>query len=244
VLRLIDRRDKMPPEEWRAAALAGVLSAQQLDALCDVLANDQLWRQSPEMERFFAAIDAFGLGEWVRFAPHVIRGLLYYTGTVFEAWDMAGEFRALFGGGRYDNLVADVGGESLPAVGFAMGDMVTGLLLRKLGRFPTGLGASPAQVLVTVFDATLLADSLALATELRDAGLRVATYPELARLGKQLKYADKMAIPIAVVLGPDEKGADLVNVKDLGRAEQSAVRRTDAASTIIAMLERQKRPSG
>jgi histidyl-tRNA synthetase len=94
-----------------------------------------------------------------------------------------------------------------------------------------------AQVLVTVFDETLMADSLAVATELRAAGLRVATYPETARLGKQLKYADRMAIPVAVVLGPDEKSAGRVNVKDLRHGRQSAVDRSDAAKAVGAVLK-------
>ena len=72
----------------------------------------------------------------MRFAPHIIRGLDYYTGTVFEAWDLNGEFRAILGGGRYDNLVSDVGGDPLPAIGFAMGDLVISLVLKKFGALP------------------------------------------------------------------------------------------------------------
>lgn len=235
-LRLIDRRDKLSGDEWRRHGLSLGLGEDQLDGLEAVLADHDLWRKSPEMERFFAAIEAHGLGAWVRYAPHVIRGLQYYTGTVFEAWDLAGEFRALFGGGRYDDLVADVGGERLPGVGFAMGDMVAGLLLRKLGRVPADLGRSRAEVLVTVFDAALQAASLALASELRATGLRVATYPEPTRLARQLKYADRTGIAVAAVLGPDELAGGTVALKDLRRGQQQAAPRAEAAEAVRRLL--------
>ena len=76
------------------------------------------------MVRFFEIVDSLGIRPYVRYAPHIIRGLDYYTGTVFEVWDRDGEFRAILGGGRYDNLVSDVGGDPLPAVGFAMGGLL------------------------------------------------------------------------------------------------------------------------
>jgi histidyl-tRNA synthetase len=109
VLRLIDRRDKMSPEEWQSYAGSIGLSEEQFAGLQQRLTDQELWRKSPELVRFFPAIEALGVSEYVRFAPHIIRGLLYYTGTVFEAWDVAGEFRAFFCCGRYYKLVSDVG---------------------------------------------------------------------------------------------------------------------------------------
>jgi histidyl-tRNA synthetase len=237
VLRLIDRREKLSPPEWDAYARDIGLSAQQLDGLKARLTDSELWRQSPELQRFFSAIQALGVSEYVRFAPHIIRGLLYYTGTVFEAWDVAGEFRSLFGGGRYDNLVSDVGGDPLPAVGFAMGDMVATLVLRKYGCLPKDVSASPAQVLVTVFDESFLPSSLALAAQLRQAGLKVASFPEAARLAKQLKYADRMGMRVALILGPDEQATGMVNIKDLVNQSQQTVVQANAADVVRRMLE-------
>lgn len=237
VLRLIDRRDKLLPDEWRAYALALGLSEVQFEQLKGRLADQELWRQSPELVRVFPAVEALGVAEYVRFAPHIIRGLQYYTGTVFEAWDVAGEFRALFGGGRYDNLVADVGGEPLPAVGFAMGDMVMTLVLAKHGCLPADPGQSPAQVLVTVFDESRWPASLALAAELRRAGLNVASYPEAAKMGRQFRWADRVGMRVAVILGPDEQQAGLVTLKDLQRGQQITVARSAAAGRIREMLE-------
>ena len=158
VLRLVDRRDKMTYPEWEAYAAEVGLSLEQTRQLTRLLENLDLWKGFPDLERFFEAIAVLGVGEYVRFAPSIIRGLDYYTGTVFEAWDQAGEFPAMFGGGRYDNLVNAVGGEPLPATGFAMGDVVITLILSRFGLLPKELGLSPARVLVTVFDeASLLA---------------------------------------------------------------------------------------
>jgi len=237
VLRLIDRREKLSPSEWDAYAREIGLSEQQVDGLKARLTDSEMWRQSAELQRFFTAIQALGVSEYVRFAPHIIRGLLYYTGTVFEAWDVAGEFRSLFGGGRYDNLVSDVGGDPLPAVGFAMGDMVATLVLRKFGCLPKEISASPAQVLVTVFDESFLPASLDLAAQLRQAGLKVACYPEPARLTKQFKYADRMGMRVVLTLGPDEQATGVVNIKDLVTQSQQTVAQANAADVIRKMLE-------
>src|SRR5512147_2133953 len=104
-----------------------------------------------------------------------MRGLLYYTSTVFEAFDLSGSVRrAILGGGRYDNLLEDVGGEPLPATGFAMGDVVIGIILKEAGLLPE-FNPTPAPVLVTVFDQSLMMKSLALACELRNAGINTIT---------------------------------------------------------------------
>jgi histidyl-tRNA synthetase len=177
-----------------------------------------------------------GVSEYVRFAPHIIRGLDYYTGIVFESWDRDGEFRAVLGGGRYDNLVSDVGGDPIPAVGFAMGDLVATLLLQKFGSIPPILGQSPAEVLVTVFDQSSVAASLAIASDLRRAGLNVALYPEATKLSRQFKYGDRMGIRLAVVQGPDERQAGQVGVKNLTTGEQVSLPISEAAAAIRQML--------
>jgi histidyl-tRNA synthetase len=236
VLKLIDRREKMSPEQWENHAAAIGLRAAQVEGLKARLADYELWRESPELVQFFEIIQSLGLSETVRFAPHIIRGLQYYTGTVFEAWDVSGEFRALFGGGRYDNLVADVGGEPLPGTGFAMGDMVITLLLEKLGRLPQGLNQSPAGVLVTVFDAERLPASFALAAELREAGLNVACYPAVDKLSKQFKYADRIGTKVVIVLGPDELAQGTVTVKNLMARVQQSIPRSEVPVFIQQIL--------
>ena len=239
VSRLVDRRDKMSPIEWQDYATEIGLSAEQFSGLKANLENQQLWQESEQLTQVFTALESMGVSDYVRFAPYVIRGLLYYTGTVFEAWDKDGEFRAILGGGRYDNLVEDVGGDPLPQVGFAMGDVVVSLVLEKFGRLPQNRDISPAPVLVTVFDEDTLRASISLAAELRQAGLKAALYPEASRLGKQFKYADRMGMRVVTVLGPDEQAQGLVAVKDLLTGEQESVSRQKVAEKIRKTLESQ-----
>lgn len=229
ILRLIDRREKMAPDAWQEYARALGLSAGQLDALSGLLEDREKWKKSEELARFFEAVEALGVGEYMRYAPEVIRGLDYYTGTVFEARDVDGEYRAIFGGGRYDNLVAEVGGAPLPGVGFAMGDKVIEVVLEKFNRRPALDALATAPIVVTVFSPEMMPAALTLSAELRRAGLKVAVYPEADRLGKQLKYAERIGATWAVVLGPDELAQKAVAVKDLRTREQVVIPRAEAA---------------
>ena len=125
VANLVDRRSKLDSDKWDAYALELGLTQTQLDGLKNMLGNYDLWKQSDELTRTLTALEAMGVREYVKFDPNIMRGLLYYTGTVFEAFDTSGSLkRAIFGGGRYDNLLEEVGGQPLPGVGFAMGDVV------------------------------------------------------------------------------------------------------------------------
>jgi len=235
-LNLIDRRSKMDADKWDAYALEIGLAQPQLDGLKSVLADLDLWKTSPELTRLFAALEALGVKEYVKFDPNITRGLLYYTGVVFEAFDVSGSVRrAILGGGRYDNLLADVGGQPLPATGFAMGDVVIGIVLQENGLVPE-FHPSPASVLATVFDDNLRLQSIALAAELRRAGLNVSVYPEPAKLPKQFKYADKMKMKVAVTIGPDEAAQNQVAVKDLTSGEQVVVARADVVDAVRRLL--------
>jgi len=220
----IDRREKMSANEWEAYGGKLGLSTSQIENFKAMLDDKELWKQSPQQVRFFNAIDALGVSQFVQFDPSIVRGLLYYTGTVFEAWEVSGDIRrSMLGGGRYDNLLSDVGGEPLPAVGFAMGDVPITVLLEKYDLLPKDLSINPAPVLVTVFDEERQLASLKLGTKLRSAGLNVVVYPEATKLGKQFKYADRMGARVTLVLGPDEAEAGQVAVKNLSSGEQTVV---------------------
>jgi histidyl-tRNA synthetase len=236
VSNLVDRRSKMESAKWDAYGVEIGLTQSQLDSLKDILGNYDLWKKSDELTRTFAALEAMGVKEYVKFVPSVVRGLLYYTGTVFEAFDTGGSLkRSLFGGGRYDNLLEDVGGQPLPGVGFAMGDVGIGIFLQEAGLVPE-FTPSPASVLVTVFDEKLLMQSYALAAELRKSDLNVMIYPEPAKLPKQFKFADKMKMKVALVLGPDEAEKGLVVVKNLSNGEQVQVTREAVVESIKRIL--------
>jgi histidyl-tRNA synthetase len=237
VSNLIDRRTKMDSQKWDEYALETGLNEKQRDGLKEILANYDLWQKSEELTRLFAALEALGVRDYIRFDPNIMRGLLYYTGTVFEAFETSGSLkRAILGGGRYDNLLEDVGGNPLSGMGFAMGDVVIGIVLqenRLLPEFPL----TPAPILVTVFDQSLLLKSYALATDLRNAGLNAMVYPEVTKLQKQFKFADKMKMKAAVVLGPDEDASGQVVVKNLLNGEQMTVTRDSLLKTLQKLVE-------
>lgn len=235
VFRLIDRRDKMRPEEWDNYVLETGFSQQQLDQLKELLGNKELWRKSEELTKIFTALEKLGVAQFVHYDPQIIRGLEYYTGVVFEAWDAGGDGRAVLGGGHYDNLVGDVGGDPLPGVGFAMGDVMITLLLEKYGKIPS-FTALPDTVLVTVFDEERISSSCEFAALLRKNGIKTICYSEAAKLPKQLKFADRMGINVAVVIGPDEETASLVTIKDLKNRTQQTVTREKGPEIIKQFL--------
>ncbi len=233
----IDRREKMTPEAWTEYGKEMGLSPEQITNLKEMLADDNLWKQSAELTRFFAVIEALGLSDFVTFDASIMRGLLYYTGTVFEAWEVGGDIkRSILGGGRYDNLTRDVGGDPIPGVGFAMGDVVITLILEKYGLLPKDLNINPAPVFVTVFDQERLLASFKLASELRRAGLNVVCYPEATKLQKQFKYADRIGAKTTLVLGPDEMEKGQVAVKNLINGEQVSVARDALVDTLKGIL--------
>jgi len=222
ILRLIDRIDKQPAEVWDENVLRLGLTSMQLDQLKTLLLNQGLWQQSEELQALFKQLEALGAAEFVSYDPKIIRGLDYYTGTVFEAHDTTGEFRAILGGGHYANLVEDVGGIPLPGVGFAMGDVVIMLLLESLGLIPEQKRAGKG-VLMTVFDAAHQEIAVRTTARLREAGLQVILYPEADKLAKQLKYADRIGVRCALVIGPDEVAGNTVVIKDLAARQQESV---------------------
>lgn len=231
MLRMIDRIDKQPADVWDKNVSELGLNAAQITQIKALLSNMELWKESAELSQLFAALDSLGVAEYVSYDPKIIRGLDYYTGTVFEAHETKGNFRAILGGGHYANLVADVGGKPLPGVGFAMGDVVIMLVLEAFGLLPTELTHTDS-IFVTVFNEEMLTESTKLAGELRAAGLNVImTEPD--KLGKQFKYADRLGLKTALVLGPDELVENTVVVKNLKTFEQIKVPRADLLDHLV-----------
>ncbi len=182
--------------------------------------------------RVFGALDRMGLGDFLDLDLTIVRGLAYYTGTVFELFDAGFSLRAICGGGRYDQLLGALGGEDLPALGFGMGDVVLGELLRERNLVPPYTAG--LDVFVAAVTEADLADVLALAHELREAGLRVEYPLSPSALGKQLKLADARGASHALVLGPDDRARGEVLWRDLGSGAQQAVPRSRAVATRVA----------
>jgi histidyl-tRNA synthetase len=174
-----------PDVAGRALALARRTSVEELRAEYGDDANvaDALDR----LARYFGYLEALGAGEWAVLDLTIVRGLAYYTGVVFELFDARGELRAICGGGRYDTLLGALGGAELPALGFGMGDVVLGELLRDRGLMPS---AAPAlDYWVAADDAALLPMVMRVTTLLRRVGHSVEYALRDQALGKQLKAA-------------------------------------------------------
>jgi histidyl-tRNA synthetase len=231
VFRLIDRRDKLPMEKWEEWAKGMGLSRDQLTVLKDLLGRSDVWQESEELRQVFGTAQAFGVGDYLIYDAAIVRGLDYYTGPVFEAYDRERFFRAILGGGRYDNLVAAVGGDRIAGVGFAMGDVIIELLLERLGKRPV-LATTPSRVLVTLFGADLYPQALGLASRLRQAGIPTEMVLEPDRLGKQIRIADRKGIRYVAILGPDEVAAGRVVLKDLATGQQTACSEEELASRL------------
>ena len=185
--------------------------------------------------RVVQALHAMGLGEFIEVDLTIVRGLAYYTGTVFELFDAGRTLRAICGGGRYDGLLQALGGVDLPALGFGMGDVVLGELLRERGLVPTDVAS--IDVFVAAITDADVPSMLALAHELRDAGLRAEYALSPQAVGKQLKLADARNARFAVVIGPDDRTRGEVMVKDLaGKGAQEAVGRSEVVQRISRMV--------
>ena len=177
-----------------------------------------------------SALDSMGLGEFVDLDLTIVRGLAYYTGTVFELFDAQRSLRAICGGGRYDDLLERVGGVNLPALGFGMGDVVLGELLQERGLLP----AAPATIQVFLVAATAedRPRVFRMAHQLRDLEVRVEYAMGDDKVGKQLKLADARGARVAVVLGPEERSRGTVVIKRLGDGSQREVPESNVANEL------------
>src|SRR5688572_29494304 len=207
-------------------AVARVLSIFKHESL-ESLASDFIGAVvvEKELERlrtYFAQLSDLGLAAFVRFDPRIVRGLAYYTGIVFEIFDRQGELRAVCGGGRYDNLLKNLGGVDLPALGFGMGDVVLAELLADRGLLAE-YAAGIDYYIVAVTDAERPAQKR-LARRLRDAGHSVSYSFKAGGVGKQFKDAHARGAKYVVVLGPDEVATGEAVVKDMASGTEKRMK--------------------
>lgn len=186
-----------------------------------------------ELQSILEFTEASGIGGRVKIDPTLARGLSYYTGAIMEinVKDLAG---SLGGGGRYDNLVGMFLGHDVPACGFSLGLERILVVMSERNMFPPRLESSPAEVMVAIWNEESIAESIALAHELRAGGLRVDLYPEADKLGKQFKYASSLGVPFVAVLGEEERSRGEVALKDMRSGEQRALKREELLSAVRA----------
>lgn len=193
----------------------------------------QAGQPTAELEFILKNLAARGLGDFVKIDYLVIRGLAYYTGPVFEAFDKKGEFRAIAGGGRYDNLIKliSAGKVDLPALGFGMGDVVLLELLKARGLLPKF--DANVDVFCLIEDEALRPDSLKLISDWRALGLAVEYPLTPAKSDKQFKRAQELKAAHTAKLEKSPGGELLVKVKNLGTREENAATQEEAARLLM-----------
>ena len=173
------------------------------------------------MEEYLGSLGAMGLGAFVEFDLRIVRGLAYYTGIVFEIFDRKGELRAICGGGRYDHLLELVGGDPLPAVGFGMGDVVLGELLRDTDLAPPVAPEVDYFIVIIGEEHRQLAYAIAHAQRDRGAGVQYPLREQSVR--KQFTAAGNAGAREVIVLGPDEVARDCAVLRDMASGEEREV---------------------
>lgn len=214
------------------AKILEFLQVKSLAALEEKLSSlgEKLTARLADWRKLLGALDAMGLGRFVEVDLGVVRGLAYYTGFVFEAFDRKGELRALAGGGRYDDLVQKLGGPALPAVGFAIGDMTFALLLEQRGLTPNFIQAPDVYAVIGGEKERLAAFGDIHA--LRAAGFRVDYPMKDVAFGKQLKAAAESGAKLALIYGGDEIAKGVVKIRDLTHRSEIEVPRNQVAAHV------------
>jgi len=244
VFMVLDKKGKVPVETLQEMLVEKGLAAQAAEEVMAQLAGETVdslssgpLAASPAAEdvrRLLDLADAMGYGDYLRFDSGVVRGLSYYTGAVFEGFDAARRFRAIFGGGRYDNLFADMTGAARPAVGMGFGDVVIAEILSELkGLAP---GKPHVEVCVGIFDAGLSRDASRVAAGLVAAGIQTDLAFQAGKPGKLFGYADRRGARFTVFLAPNELREGAVAVKEMHAGEQTTVPLADLTGWLSTRL--------
>ncbi len=241
VSKVIDRKNKVPREAYEKDLLELGLSDEQIaqiDALyqMDVYEATALCPESEgakELRSLFDALEKTGLLPFCVFDFGIIRGLDYYTGTVFEVFDNAPENnRAMFGGGRYDNLVGlFVKNAKISGVGYGMGDVTLENFLFTHGLVPETFGLG-VKVLVTRFDDVPYEQYINTVEALRDAGIVSSVYLGTKKFGKQIDFAVKDGYSHVVIMGGDELARGVIRLKNLGTREETEMTLDEAIKVL------------
>jgi histidyl-tRNA synthetase len=196
--------------------------ARDLTALASAFSDSpDVIEEISHMREYLGFLNALGVGDWVDFDLSIVRGLAYYTGKVFELFDAKGEFRAICGGGRYDDLLSTIGGVDLPALGFGMGDVVLTELLRARELLPAAeLGT---EYWVAADDDSLLPEVMTVAGRLRAKSRSVEYALKSQTLARQLKTASSAGVKNVVLLSRDDYAKGKVTVKTLADGSERSV---------------------
>ena len=228
----LDKRGKISDEEIRKLLLAAEVDDAAITAVFELFAianlddvramlADHDSAALKQIDQFLAYLEAYGIADIALFDIGVIRGLAYYTGIVFEAFDATNSLRAIFGGGRYDNLLQTVGGKPMTGVGLGFGDVVIAELLSDLGIEPADKH-TPDLIIGYMSEGEAIA-ATRLAARFRSEGLNVDLALAAEKAKKLFKRAGAIGARQAIYLGPDDVAAGVARLKELATREESEI---------------------
>jgi len=239
---LIDKLEKVPLDAIQTnieelglsrsivEKLTSVLTNNSIEAIAEVLGTESI--AVKKLQKLMSLCDAYGISDWIQVDASVVRGLAYYTGVVFEAFDRKGELRAIAGGGRYDNLLETFGGEPTPAAGFGFGDAVIVELLKDRNLLPS-FESSGVDSVVFAMNEDLFDVSVDVATKIREIGDTVDLILEKKKSKWVFKHAARIEAKYVVIIAPDEHANGEVSIKDLTTGEQCCVKLENLKEWII-----------
>jgi histidyl-tRNA synthetase len=231
IFLILDKKDKIPEaalvEMLLAAGMAAPLCRRLLEMMqigsLDELRASPLGQSAPagQLYQLFAMAKSLGFDRFLTFDFGIVRGLAYYTGVIFEAYDVPRKFRAVFGGGRYDTLFQRLAGTDRPAVGLGFGDVVIGEILAARPGFTAPSLA--VDVCVGSFDDSLTVEAFRVASQLQQRGITVDLAVSVDKPRKFFAYASKRGAALAVFVGPDEIQRQAVMLRNMQTREQREV---------------------
>ena len=224
LLKLIDKKNKIPADVFTATAetiLGDVPDGDKISKFSAIFSSteiDEKYEGVAEVKEVMEALAKLGIKN-VRFDQTLTRGSDYYTGVVFEIFDLNPlNRRSVFGGGRYDDLLELFGGEKVPAVGFGAGDVVARDLLETYGKITHE--NAPADISICVMNKESMIYAQELAQKLRQKNMRISVNYSGKKIGDQIKSADKIHIPNIICVGEEEVKTGNIKIKNLATGEE------------------------
>jgi histidyl-tRNA synthetase len=243
---IVDKLDKVGPQTVKsmlvevgcdsstADRVIAFIKAADLDEVRELIGYEPT--ASTDIRALLDGAKLLGIDGFLRFTPELVRGLSYYTGTVFEAFEASGEGRAVCGGGRYDRLIETFGGPSIPMVGFGFGDVVIMLALAERNLVPA---QSPqSKVLVASYSNNESPEAIRIARSLRASDIQVELDLSCPKLRKLLTRGDRQGFRYVILAAPDEIRQGQILVKDLAHGSEQRIPLHTASEHIVNKMMR------
>lgn len=236
IYAVLDKKPKLPAETFEALLAEQVPDKNQARKILDFMSldsvegiarivepNEALDNATDELRGVLGVLNAMGVGEYCAFDPGIVRGLAYYTGVVFEVHDIAGELRAICGGGRYDNLLRDFGGPAVGATGMGMGDCVLEILLEQRGLLDSQVPKRAIEYFVAVADPQFADAMYRVVAQIRSKGCSANFSYKQGGLSKQLKEAAGQNAGKCVIVGQEYAQNHQLVVKNMAGGGQETI---------------------